>query len=123
MKLRISPIGPEVHKLQLLRLFEEYGSVDTVQILRGSREAIALVDMPSVRDAEDAIKGVDGTEIGGFEVHVEFLHDHITPKSPIKPIVLDDDDDDDDDFEEEEVTEVEDDRIDEGADSFADEID
>ncbi|MEZ4687616.1 MAG: RNA-binding protein [Bacteroidia bacterium] len=61
MKLRVSPITAEVKKDALIELFEEYGEVDTVQILRSTRESIAIVDMIRSSEAEAAMDDLNNT--------------------------------------------------------------
>jgi hypothetical protein len=93
MKLRVSPIAAEIHKAALTELFEEYGEVDSIHILRSPRESIAIVDMFRVGEAEKALNGLEETDIGGLQVRVEYWHDHATRKLVAPPVTLDDDDD------------------------------
>lgn len=115
MKLRVSPIPVGVTKVMLLEMFEDYGDVDSVQVLRGAKEAIALVEMPKNGEAGAAIDELDESELNGIMIRVESWHDHInrTEKASVRPIEDDDDDDDDeiDDgvIDDEEIDESDDD--------------
>ncbi|MFK7969327.1 MAG: RNA recognition motif domain-containing protein [Bacteroidia bacterium] len=74
MKLRISPISTDVTKAVLLEIFQEYGEVESIQILRSSSEAIALVEMFKTHEAEKAMDDLDESIIGDTMVNVEDWH-------------------------------------------------
>lgn len=64
----------DVTEEQLRELFATYGEVDTVNIITdrdtGRPRGFAFVEMPDSSAAEAAIKGVNGTELGGRDLNV-----------------------------------------------------
>lgn len=113
MRLRVSSIDPSINKNRLQEIFEEHGDVVSVKIFRsldGVTPALGFVEMKRDREAEAALKALNGFVVGDTPMKVEFSTDRVTSHS--KPIPLphieddDDDVDDDDDFED-----VEDDKI------------
>jgi RNA recognition motif-containing protein len=101
MKLRVSPISAAITKATLLEAFEVYGEVDTVQILRGAKQSIALIEMPQAKEAEEALDALDHSEIQDQHIRVEYWHDHINKRQSTDTITLDKDEE-----EKEEVEEV-----------------
>ncbi|MEL7341852.1 MAG: RNA-binding protein, partial [Bacteroidota bacterium] len=68
IRLKVSPLNAEVKKDKLQEIFEEYGKVDSVKILRGvgeNAQVVAFVFMPREVAAEDAMDELQGTEILG----------------------------------------------------------
>jgi RNA recognition motif-containing protein len=56
------------------QLFEAYGAVDTVKIITdretGRARGFGFVEMPNSREAQTAIQGLQGKEIGGRALNV-----------------------------------------------------
>jgi hypothetical protein len=123
MRLRISSIDPSVTKIVLQELFEEYGEVESVKIFRsldGKTPTLGFIEMKRDRDAEAAIKALNGLELGDTPtaLKVEYSSDRVTHSQRVAaPIVEDDDDDDDDDTFDDEIDKDEiEDELDEDID-------
>lgn len=82
-----------------MELFEEYGKVDSVKMLRGVGEnapTIGLVFMPGETAAEKAIEALQGEELEGQPIKIEMSFEHIhihhgENRRPIPPIDEEDD--------------------------------
>ena len=106
MRLRVSSIDPSINKQNLQELFEEYGDVVSVKIFRsldGITPALGFVEMKRDREAEAALKAMNGWMVGSTSMKVEFSTDRVTSynKAPQVPILEDDEDEDIDDYEDE----------------------
>ncbi len=119
MRLRVSSIDPSINKVRLQELFEEHGEVVSVKIFRsldGVTPALGFVEMKREREAEEALKAMNGFTVGDTPMKVEFSTDRVTShkKPPPMPIVEDEDDEEEDydDEEEDKIKEIPLDEID-----------
>jgi RNA recognition motif-containing protein len=75
MKIRVENLSVSSTKAELWRAFERCGSVVSVDIVTsretGIRLGFALVEMACAGDAYDAIRALDGTELGGRNLKVQ----------------------------------------------------
>lgn len=72
MKLLVSNLSSRVTPRLIQSIFEAFGTVSTISITKESiaDEYVAQIDMPDMKEALNAIKHVDGNEIGGRLVTV-----------------------------------------------------
>ena len=74
MKVRVENVSFSITEADLWRAFGRCGSVASVNIVTsratGSRLGFALVEMEDAGDAHDAIRVLDGTELGGRNIRV-----------------------------------------------------
>jgi cold-inducible RNA-binding protein len=74
MKLFVGNLSFQTTEQDLLSLFFEYGTVDTVSVVTdrdtGQPRGFAFVEMPNRTEAEAAIKSLDGRELGGRNMNV-----------------------------------------------------
>jgi cold-inducible RNA-binding protein len=74
MKLFVGNLSFQTTEQDLLSLFFEYGTVDTVSVVTdrdtGQPRGFAFVEMPNRTEAEAAIKALDGRELGGRNMNV-----------------------------------------------------
>jgi RNA recognition motif-containing protein len=73
-KLYVGNLPFETNDRELRTLFERHGSVDTVSVITdretGRPRGFAFVEMSEVSGASEAIKQLDGTELGGRSLRV-----------------------------------------------------
>lgn len=91
-----------------MELFEEYGKVDSVKMLRGVGEntpIIGMVSMVSEIGAERAIEALQGEVLLGHAIKIEpsFEHIHVHHGADYKPTPIEEDDEEEDDEGEEET--------------------
>ena len=74
-------VGNLPHSLteeELTTLFEQYGPVASVKIIKdkftGSPRGFGFVNMTTHNDADTAIEGLNGTEVGGRRIRVNKAH-------------------------------------------------
>jgi RNA recognition motif-containing protein len=74
MKLFVGNLSFQTTEQDLLSLFFEYGTVDTVSVVTdrdtGQPRGFAFIEMPNRTEAEAAIKALDGRELGGRNMNV-----------------------------------------------------
>ncbi|HMF76433.1 MAG TPA: RNA-binding protein [Bryobacteraceae bacterium] len=74
MKLFVGNLSFQTTEQDLLTLFFEYGTVETVNVVTdrdtGQPRGFAFVEMPNRAEAEAAIKSLDGRELGGRNLNV-----------------------------------------------------
>ena len=70
VKVYIGGLRDDANKYDLEDAFQKYGPVKNVWVAR-KPPGFAFVEMEDTRDAEDAIRGLDGTRICGSRVKVE----------------------------------------------------
>lgn len=74
MKVRVENVSFSITEADLWSAFGRYGSVASVNIVTsretGSRLGFALVEMEAEGDAHDAIRVLDGSELGGRNIRV-----------------------------------------------------
>lgn len=111
-----SSIDPSINKILLQEIFEEYGEVVSVKIFRnldGSTPALGFVEMKRDREAEAALKALNGFLVGDTSLKVELSNDRVTSHNKTVPVPSFDDDDDeyddeydDDDDDETKIKEI-----------------
>ena len=69
-KVYVGGLGDQGRKEDIEKEFEKFGSLHDVWVARNP-PGFAFVEFEDLRDAEDAIKGLDGKIICGMEVRVE----------------------------------------------------
>ena len=73
-KIYVGNCSFDVTEEQLRELFAAYGEVDSVNVITdrdtGRPRGFAFVEMPDASAAKAAIKGVDGTDLGGRTLKV-----------------------------------------------------
>jgi len=69
-KVYVGGLSEDANKFDLEDAFGRYGRVKAVWIARRP-PGFGFVEMEDSRDAEDAVKGLDGTRIAGCRVRVE----------------------------------------------------
>ncbi|GAB1605275.1 RNA-binding motif protein, X chromosome-like isoform X3 [Argonauta hians] len=74
-KIFVGGLSPEVDEKLLESLFGKYGKIIEILIIRDKEShksrGYAFVTFENPLDAEDAVKGVDGIELKGREIHCE----------------------------------------------------
>lgn len=74
MNIYIGNIPHELTEDELTRMFTRYGSVAAANIVRdrysGRSKGFGFVEMPVESEAEEAIKGLDGSMSGGRAISV-----------------------------------------------------
>ena len=70
VKVYVGGLRDDADKYDLEEAFQKYGRVKNVWVAR-KPPGFAFVEMEDTRDAEDAIRGLDGTRICGSRVKVE----------------------------------------------------
>jgi RNA recognition motif-containing protein len=82
-KIYIGNLSFSTTEEDLKRAFERCGSVDSVHIVTsretGSRRGFAFVEMEDASAAGDAIRALDGTDLGGRNIRVKDPHRQISP--------------------------------------------
>ena len=69
-KVYVGGLGQEGRKEEIEKEFEKFGPLHDVWVARNP-PGFAFVEFEDLRDAEDAIKALDGKTICGVEVRVE----------------------------------------------------
>lgn len=69
-KVWVGGLGEEGTRLELEVAFEEIGPVKNIWLAKNP-PSFAFIEMEDPRDAEDAVKALDGTELCGMIAHVE----------------------------------------------------
>merc|ERR1712048_1508785 len=69
-KVYIGGLSEDANKFDLEDAFSRYGRVKAVWVARRP-PGFGFVEMEDPRDAEDAVRGLDGTRIAGSRVRVE----------------------------------------------------
>jgi len=74
MKLFVGNLSFKSTEQDLLTLFFEHGTVESVNIVTdrdtGQPRGFAFIEMPNRSEAESAIKSLDGREVGGRNINV-----------------------------------------------------
>lgn len=73
-RIHVSGLDDYVAKIDLEDAFDRYGRVRSVWVARNP-PGFAFVEMEDVRDADDAIRGLDGARIRGCTVRCEWARD------------------------------------------------
>lgn len=72
-KVYIGNLPDRASKVDVETAFEKYGHLKNVWVARNP-PGFAFVEYDDARDAEDAVRGLDGTKIAGGRVRVEMSH-------------------------------------------------
>lgn len=72
-KVYIGNLSETASKMDVENTFGKYGPLRNVWVARNP-PGFAFVEYDDARDAEDAVRGLDGTKIGGSRVRVEMSH-------------------------------------------------
>lgn len=74
MNIYIGNLSFDVTEDELQKLFEEFGSVASVNIIKdrytGNSKGFGFLEMENQADAEKAIKDLDGSEVKGRNIKV-----------------------------------------------------
>lgn len=74
MNIFIGNLSNEATEAELRAAFEPFGKIDSVVLIKdkytGQSKGFAFVEMPSKNEAEDAIKGLNGTPLKGKNLTV-----------------------------------------------------
>ncbi|MCI4671613.1 MAG: RNA-binding protein [Bacteroidia bacterium] len=108
MRLRVSSIDPSINKIRLQEIFEEHGDVVSVKIFRsldGLTPTLGFVEMKRDREAEAALKALNGLVIGDTAMKVELSNDMVkSHNKPVSPPI--DEDEEEDDYDEEDEGQI-----------------
>ena len=74
MNIYIGNLSPKTTEDELRGAFEEFGEVDSVRIIKdnftGKSKGFGFVEMPNQSQAQEAITGLNGKELGGSALAV-----------------------------------------------------
>lgn len=74
MNIYVGNLPRELSEEELRKAFEAYGKVETVSIIKdkftGSSRGFGFVEMPTQEEAQAAISGMNGREVGGRKLTV-----------------------------------------------------
>ncbi|XP_034956910.1 serine/arginine-rich splicing factor 7-like [Zootoca vivipara] len=83
-KVFVGNLGTGAGKAELERAFSYYGPLQKVWIARNP-PGFAFVNFEDPKDAEEAVRGLDGKVFCGSRVRVEFRHDRAPARRPFDP--------------------------------------
>ncbi|HIL10863.1 MAG TPA: RNA-binding protein [Candidatus Latescibacteria bacterium] len=83
MKIRIDDLAGDVTEDELRTLFELFGAVAAVSI--DTRRRWGQIDMPSKAAAREAIEGLNGQNLKGFDMKVAEMADRPPSRPKGKP--------------------------------------
>lgn len=73
-KLYVGNLAHELSSAELRSVFEPYGTVDSAQVIMdrdtGRSKGFGFVEMAEDKEAQDAIKALDGKEVSGRAIKV-----------------------------------------------------
>ncbi|XP_069354177.1 RNA-binding protein 1-like isoform X2 [Maniola hyperantus] len=69
-KVYVGNLGTNASKYEIEKVFSKYGSIRNVWVARNP-PGFAFVEFEDPRDAEDAVRGLDGTRCCGTRIRVE----------------------------------------------------
>ena len=72
MRITVNNLASEAHEEDLRTLFEIFGRVSSVEIRK--TQGRAFVEMPSKSAGKEAISGLNGQNLLGFEIEVAEAH-------------------------------------------------
>lgn len=85
MKIYVGNLPYRVTEQELRSAFESHGEVESVTLVTdkhtGQSKGFGFVEMPVQADAENAIKALDGSALGGRNIRVN----QARPKSDARP--------------------------------------
>ncbi|GJS85229.1 serine/arginine-rich splicing factor SC35-like protein [Tanacetum coccineum] len=80
--LRVLQVDPSTTEYELFRLFDTYGTVDTLFTPTDRKRQFAFVSYKLAKDAKDAQYEIDGTTVGGRAISVQ-ISEHGPDKDPL----------------------------------------
>ena len=83
MKIRVDNLATNATEEELCMLFECFGRVASVSI--NQRQRWGQVDMPSKTAAKEAIDGLNGQNLKGFDLTITEISDHPPSRRNQKP--------------------------------------
>ena len=78
-KVYIGDLARDVNEKDIEKAFTYYGPLRSVWVARNP-PGFAFVEFDDNRDADDAIKGLDGSNLGGSRIRVEHSTGKVRPK-------------------------------------------
>lgn len=85
MKIYVGNLPYRITEQELRSAFESHGEVESVTLVTdkhtGQSKGFGFVEMPVQEDAENAIKALDGSALGGRNIRVN----QARPKSEARP--------------------------------------
>ncbi|CAH4035119.1 RNA-binding protein 1 isoform X3 [Pieris rapae] len=69
-KVYVGNLGTNASKYEIEKIFSKYGSIRNVWVARNP-PGFAFVEFEDPRDAEDSVRGLDGTRCCGTRIRVE----------------------------------------------------
>lgn len=70
-KVYVGDLGPHGNKQELEKEFEAYGALKSVWVARNP-PGFAFVEFEDPRDADEAVRDMDGKMVSGVRIRVEF---------------------------------------------------
>lgn len=87
MKLFVGGFPLDIAEIELVKIFNSYGTVNTIKIVRDKKtrkcKGYAFLEMTDQAGADRAIEGLDGTPMGDRVLSVKPAADKPAPKPPI----------------------------------------
>lgn len=84
MTIYVGNINYSLKESDIRKIFEEIGKVESVKLIRdkktGKSKGYAFVEMPSKKEAMEAIKTLDGKEVAGRNLRVMKAHSIRKPR-------------------------------------------
>ena len=77
-RVYIGDLGTSGSKTELEREFERYGPLKSVWVARNP-PGFAFIEFEDIRDAEDAVRDMDGRNVCGVRIRVEFAKNTSQP--------------------------------------------
>jgi RNA recognition motif-containing protein len=81
MKLLIRNLNRTTTEAELLDLFEAYGAVQSLQLVRDEdanlSKGFGFINMPKAGDAKAAMQNLNGKIIGGFKIRVKKAEERV----------------------------------------------
>ncbi|KAL4225639.1 serine arginine-rich splicing factor [Mactra antiquata] len=78
-KIYVGDLGRDTNEKDLERSFGYYGRLRSVWVARNPA-GFAFIEFEDPRDAEDAVRGLDGTNVNGSRIRVEHSTGKVRPK-------------------------------------------
>jgi len=87
MKLFVGGFPLDIAEIELVKIFNSYGTVNTIKIVRDKKtrkcKGYAFLEMTDQAGADRAIEGLDGTPMGDRVLSVKPAADKPAPKPPM----------------------------------------
>jgi RNA recognition motif-containing protein len=86
MNIYVGNLSPELDEDSIRKAFEAFGEVESANIIKdkfsGQSRGFGFVTMRSQQQAEEAIAGLNETELGGQSIKVSQAHDRPAGRGP-----------------------------------------